>query len=328
MSSHRQLARHGRRHIRGLGLVELMISLVLGLIVVGAAGGIFLSNQQTYRATENLGRIQENARIAFELMAREVREAGGNACSKGIPVANVLKNSAANWWSNWGNGVLGYDNGALAGSAAGTDAIELMSSTSSGVSVTEHTPHSAQFKVNTKDHGIEDGDVLMVCDYTQASIFQVSNANSTNVTIVHNTGLGNNCTKALGLPLPPTCGAPKGEVWKTYNVNSTLAKLEAARWYVADNGRGGRSLYRVRMDKAVAQPAEEITEGVRDMQIEYLRPGTTSYVAAGAVAAAEWPNINAVRITLGLEGGDRVGTDAATLKRTLVHVVTLRNRNA
>ena len=55
----------------GLSLVELMVALVLGLLVVGAAIGVFLSNRQTYTATESLGRVQENARVAFELMARD-----------------------------------------------------------------------------------------------------------------------------------------------------------------------------------------------------------------------------------------------------------------
>src|SRR5690606_41658238 len=69
--------------------------------------------------------------------------------------------------------------------------------------LTAHTTNSAQFKVNTSDHGIEDFDILMVCDYGQASIFQATNVNSSNVTIVHNTGNVSsgpgNCTKGLGL---------------------------------------------------------------------------------------------------------------------------------
>ncbi|MFA4615373.1 pilus assembly protein PilW, partial [Xanthomonas perforans] len=53
-----------------------MISMVLGLLVVGAAIGIFLSNRQAYAATEGVGRIQETARLGFELIARDIREAG------------------------------------------------------------------------------------------------------------------------------------------------------------------------------------------------------------------------------------------------------------
>ena len=65
------------RLARGLSLIELMIALLLGLLVVGGAIGIFTSNRRAYNATESLSRVQENARVAFEMMSRDVREAGG-----------------------------------------------------------------------------------------------------------------------------------------------------------------------------------------------------------------------------------------------------------
>jgi len=314
---------------RGLSLIELMISMVLGLLVVGGAIGVFLSNQQTYRATESLARVQENARVAFELMAREVREAAGNPCAADLPTANVLNNPTASWWSNWGNGVVGYENGALPVSAGGTDAIELLSATSGGVTVVE-TPsaNSANFKVNTPDHGIEPGDILMVCDYSQASIFEATNVNSANVTIVHNKGAGTpgNCSKGLGLPVD--CDTANGTS-KVYGPNSIVVKLEGARWYIADNSRGGRSLYRVTLDGTVAGNvgnAEEVAEGIQDMEIQYLLVGANDYV--DAAAGLDWTRVTAVRITLQVQGVDRVGTDGEALIRDIAHVVNLRNRTS
>ena len=310
----------------GLSLIELMISMVLGLLVVGGAIGVFVSNQQTYRTTESLARLQENGRVAFELMAREVREAAGNPCASNLPTANVLKNPGASWWANWAAGIVGYDNGALAGTAAGTDAIELMSGTSGGVTVTSHTTNSAQFKVNTSDHGIEDFDILMVCDYGQASIFQATNVNSANVTIVHNTGNVSsgpgNCTKGLGLPVECTTNG----TFKEYGPKSIVVKLHAARWFVADNGRGGRSLYRQPMDKGVTAAREEVSEGIQDMQIQFLVDGAPDYVDAAAGLA--WQNVTAVRITLTVQGRENVGTDGGQLTRDISHVVNLRNRTS
>ena len=71
-----------RRLASGFSLIELMVALVLGLLVTGAAFAILQSNQATYRSNEGLNRIQENARIAFELMSRDIRAAGGSACSR------------------------------------------------------------------------------------------------------------------------------------------------------------------------------------------------------------------------------------------------------
>ena len=71
---HSVRGRSARNAVRGLTLVELMIAMMLGLLVVGSATAIFISNRQTYRATEGLGRVQENGRMAFELMARDLRD--------------------------------------------------------------------------------------------------------------------------------------------------------------------------------------------------------------------------------------------------------------
>lgn len=311
--------------MRGLSLIELMISMVIGLMVVGSAIGVFLSNQRTYRTTEALARVQENARVGFELMAREVREAGGNPCGRNLPVANVLENSDDVWWSTWANGVFGHEaGGTLTGvSAAGTDVIDLLSAASNGVTVTE-TPSStsANFKVNTNDHGFEVGDILMVCDYSQASIFQATNVNLSNVTVVHQKGSGSpgNCTKGLGLPV--ICNA--NGTAKIYDKNSKIVEFKASRWFIAENGRGSRSLYRIPMRKGASQPREEVAEGIQDMQIEYLTRDAASYVDASP--GLDWENVVAVRITLTLLSNNNVGTANQALERKIQHVVTLRNR--
>lgn len=317
------------KRVQGLSLIELMIAMVLGLLVVGGAIGIFLSNQQTYRATESLARVQENARVAFELMAREVREAAGNPCAANLPTANIL-NPTTEWWNNWGNGLVGYENGALALSANGTDAIDLLSATSGGVTVFE-TPSatSANFKVNTPDHGINPGDIMMVCDYSQASIFEATSANPSNVTIGHNNGNGSpgNCTKGLGLPV--LCTGSANGTSKIYGPNSIVVKLKGARWYVADNNRGSRSLYRMTMDGTAAGNignAEEVAEGIQEMEIQYLLSGANDYV--DAAPGLDWTRVTAVRITLQVQGSERVGTDGDVLTRNISHVVNLRNRTS
>ena len=320
---------------RGLSLVELMVALVLGLLVVGAAIGVFLSNRQTYTATESLGRVQENARVAFELMARDLREAGGNPCSNRLPIANVLENPTSNWFTNFGDGIRGAD-GAFAldepaNRVAGTDAVEVMSGVGSGLSVAEHQTSSANFKLNRTNHGIEPDDVILVCDNRQASIAQVTNSNQSNETIVHNTGGGTigNCTKAMGVPVVCGCTGSPGNQCSDheYGANSTIVRLHAVRWFIGDNPDGGRSLYRSVLRRGVMGDPEEVTDGVEDMQITYLLPGANNYVDADSVGT-RWQEVLAARIELQLEGDDRVGLDGEVIERELVHIATLRNRNA
>ncbi len=60
---------------RGLTLVELMVALTLGLIVTLVVVNVFLSNREVYRVNEQLARLQENARYALEVLARDRRDA-------------------------------------------------------------------------------------------------------------------------------------------------------------------------------------------------------------------------------------------------------------
>ncbi|MFC5577662.1 prepilin-type N-terminal cleavage/methylation domain-containing protein [Lysobacter niabensis] len=355
----------GRRAARGFTLVELMVSLVVGLIVMGAAITVFLANGRTYAATESLGRVQENIRVAFELMARDMREAAGNPCEKNLPIYNVLKNPASQWYTDFSAGIRGYEGteafpgggfGTAAGQRiAGTDAMELKSAVS-GVTIVKHVPTSAQFKVNTVNHGLADGDLALACDFGQVAVFQVTNAQpGINDTVVHNNGTTapGNCSKGLGFGIPINCttngnqyafGCYQGkfsgggcdgdddgvkdepeDVWP-----AIIAKLRLTRWYIGANEKGGRSLYQSSLRNnagVLTVDNNEIADGVRDMGLKYLLAGASDYVDAAAVTATDWVSdrVVAVRVDLSLEGTDAVGTDGKPLQRSLQLVVTIRN---
>ncbi len=323
--------------MRGFTLIELMIAMLLGLLVVAAAGAIFVSNRQTYLATESLGRVQESARVAFELMARDLREAGGNPCDRRVEIASVVDPGMTAWWADWGRPgsqpVIGYGSGSTVAGlpssggvgewTGGSDVIELKSA-SAGVAVESHTAGTAMFAVESADAGLAAGDLAVVCDYTHASLFEVSSvAGGTNPTISHDIS-GNNCTRGLGLPV--NCDGGTGTIY-IYPANSTVAKVSSTRWYVGNNDEGGTSLFRqTRRSSAAGEASEEVVRGVVGMELDYLLPGATGYVAASAVPALQWNEVVAVRVVLDLEGDDRVGSNGQRIERRLAYVASLRNR--
>ena len=354
--------------MRGFSLIELMIALLLGLIVIGSAGSIYLANKRAYAATEVLGRVQESSRIAFELMARDIREAAAVPCAKDIPIANVLDRTRSgtappptDWKYNFGDGVLGYEPGdamsdvAASGTGSrypGTDAIELHSGADSGITVETHHAPSAQFKVN-KAGFIQDGDILMVCDFNQASIFQVTNANNSNVTIVHNAGNSEtpgNCTKALGYPVDCSAqctgsgggggsggngngnggggsGPSNNKSCKEYGRNSMIVRFRGVRWYVGRNAQGGGSLYRMNLANSLTGSTvmpEEVTDGVDNMQLSYLLDGADDYVPAAA--GMDWKKVKAVKVIVTLSRLDSLATGTNAVARQLNYTVTIRNR--
>jgi type IV pilus assembly protein PilW len=112
---------------------------------------------------------------------------------------------------------------------------------------------------------------------------------------------------------------------KSPQPNGLVSVLRATRWYIGDNARGSKSLFRTRLtnDGGEPQPAEdEIVANADQMTLSYLVSGADSYVDSTAVA--DWSKVVAVRIQLHLTGFDRV--DGAKVERTLEHVVAIRNR--
>lgn len=326
---------------RGLTLIELMVSLVLGLLLVLGVISVFLTNQQAARTNEGLARLQEGGRIAFELMSRELRQAGGNPCGARL-VANVLNTPTANWFTNFDGGpVRGFEGNVAAPDivptgtsvgqrVAGTDAVLVFSpNANDAATVVSHNPTAASFQLNTINHGINDAEIVMICDQQSAAITQITNAQpGTNTTIVHNTGeeTPGNCTKGLGYPtLCTTNGTPK-----TFTSGSIVSRLNPGFWYIGNNPRGGRSLYR-----AGPTSREEITDGVVDMQLRYLTRNASSGVSAldwvDASAVTDWTDAAtdvpvALRLQLSLVSLQSVGTDQQPLRRDQVYAVTLRNR--
>lgn len=317
----------------GFSLVELMIALLLGTLIIAAAGGIFIANRQTFRSTDNLGRVQEGMRTAFELMARDIREAAGNPCSNAVPLANVIRNPAGQWWTsmqNWGGGIRGYgageaftDVGFGTGAAQrldGTAAIELFATETPVRMVTAHAPASATFTLSGADHGFAAGDIALACSPRQAAMFQISSVSGAD--IGHNThGTPGNCTSALGVPV--NCAG--GSSYAFSMPNTVMARMHAVRWYVANNAAGRPALYQQRLANG-GLVTQEVVEGVRALALTYLLRGGNSYVDAAAVGAA-WDQVVAVNIRAEVEGEANSAGAGAALARNVEYVVSLRNRN-
>jgi len=341
----------GRTTQKGFSLVELMVALVLGLVIVGGVINIFLSNQQAFRTNDQLGRLQENARISFEQMAREIRQAGGNACGVAGSPDLVSPLVSTDWFSNW------KDAGAIQGFAFDEDATDIV-----------------PFGSDPTDR-VEDTDAIKLLGGNLGEAYITSSPAATRFTLPNKHGL-----QASASSLFLACDASTAIIGTgTVNASATevlmpnasklsdggfIAPYSAGFWYIGHNGppRGGTSLYR--MGRTGTQ---EIAEGVTDLQIHYLlRPkkainpddppgapdsqwlrvkdpkgkdpdlsweNSTGDAATGWIddpdpAASSNPTkeVVAVRLTLKLQTQAAVGTNQQAVTRDLIHVVNLRNR--
>jgi len=324
-----------KRHSCGMSLVELMLALLLGTLVVASAIGIFLANQKTMAASQGLGRMQQNMQVALELLTHDLRQAGGHPCSRHLPLANIIHTPASRWWTNlvstqnsdntwnapWRNTLRGLTTaefaiGTGAGArVAGSDAIEVLATDTKTATVVSHD--GTRLILNTSAHGFSSGNLLLVCEPRQASVFQgvVSGA-----TITHPAG-GMNCSQYLGLP-----GGCNAELF-VYAPHSQITRWNPVRWYLGHNGRGGTSLYQITLDgNGQGVTRQEMVEDVSALEFRYLLAGASEYVSLSTVGG-NWATVIAVRIELGVSAPNVEPEDGNILTRTAVHTVSLRNRN-
>ena len=296
---------------RGFTLIELMISMLLGMLIVGAALMIFLSNQQVQRATQGVGSIQESLQIGFEILARDIRAAGVNPCDIGLPTANVVNGAAGNWWTNWNQSFMGYAAGALAGSAADSDALQMLLSDGTHYNVQAHAGTDITVDRNAPYAA---GDVLMVCDMRQLALFRTNSSAGTS--FGHPAAAGN-CSNSLGT-VPAACNAAAPAYF--YGLNAQLTRLQGVRWYVAENGRGTRSLYRAVNNQA----GEEMVEGISRLQARYLQDGGADYTVAAAVT--DWSQVRAVELVITAVDNNRAGSGGQSFERNMSNIINLRGR--
>jgi type IV pilus assembly protein PilW len=351
----------------GLTLIELMLALVLGLFLVGGVISVYLNSQQAFKATENLARLQESARFAFEQMGREIRDAGNNPCGVKAVSSVVRIAGTTPWWADWNGGVLvGYEsNVAGAGVAFGpsknnrvtsTDAITVLrpGMNDSDLSViSSHYAATNTFELSSSK-SYKDRDVVFACDPASGAIFDLETSSNakpgtidyTNTTLSASTF---NCASQFGGTLAANC---TGSAAKTFTPGGFVAKYEPAFWYIGVGDGVPRSLYRLGLTKrtisgvgtvVATEPVEMVTD-VHDMQLEYLtrdrtktvnKLATTWIKSDDAIFSAVnkgWTvgndqEVVAVRMTLTFRSPQAVGTDGLPLERKTVSVISLRNRD-
>jgi type IV pilus assembly protein PilW len=297
----------------GFSLVELMVSIVLGLIIMAGVLSIFFSSKITYFTNQKTARIQENGRVALDFVTHDIRSAGYQGCARGVPFNTTLANSANLLW-RYVFPMQGFESDGAGGytPALGIvlDPVPLPDSDVIVTRAAMRDGHAwrveadlANFTsplqvLNDAPAPVAVGTVMMISDCNATSVFQVSGwtPGAPDAQILHAIGGANpgNATDDLGY---------------LYQAGARVAPLQTVIYYVAnDPVTGEPGLFR---QTGAVQPADLIIEGVQALQLAYGEDTNGDRIAEGYVAAnavANWNNVISVTLAM-LIRSDEDGTN-------------------
>lgn len=318
---HRPLSqcRPPTRRQRGLTLIELMISITIGLFMVGAIGYLYLTSRGAYRSNAALSRVQEDGRFGLDTLMHDARAVGDIGCNAAATVhgAGVLALpgdavSGQRVFSGPATELYGVDasgyqfSGATSNFVAPTgavppappwiagDVVQMVIPTSKPVAITaDVTATAAALADNTAL--LRQGDVLLLANCVNAALATVT---TTPV------GTGPVTVQINANPLPPAA-VPQ----LTVATHASAQRVDAVTYYVGQfPGRPWPALYRY---SATYNTAEEVVDHVENMSVLY-GVGTAAPVPAATITAnGQWDKVTSVRVSLQVLG-DEYSTAAST----------------
>ncbi|MGI0115481.1 PilW family protein [Zooshikella sp. RANM57] len=326
--------------VKGFTLIELLISMMLGLVLMGGMISIFNANQQSYRIVNGLSRLQDNARLAFDLISHDIRMAGYMGCLSKVSSGdfiNRLKPSEVNYLMDMGTLFSGYiyKSGIWSPTlntqiqnlnpSTSADILVIRRASDEGAKVTKAMPDtSADIKVEA-NISLAAEEIVLISDCTKATLFQITNIASTKggseYNIVHNTGGSidpGNAKKELS-----DDGIPYGEDAAIYKMQSTIYYL-ANSTFPNNQGNTVTSLWR----QEGLNAAEELVRGVEEMTFLYGEDTNVDQVPNRYVTAdlvSDMSSVVAIRIHLRLNTVDEVSSQGNTIARDFDFFIKVRN---
>lgn len=311
----------------GLSLVELMISLTLGLILMAALTEAYLTSKQVQSTDDGLLELQDSARNAIDILAYDIRSAGFAGCALkangqsedqtsftdhtgDLILATDLDNFKANSVQGFNYSVSAADwepalstdiQTATTGRLVGNDILGLYLAEPSDITLNSAAA-IGDTSLSLTGECTSVGDVVLLSNCTRAEISSI-------------TGAGTCPTLPYTSTIETTSG---GGLVDNYESDLRLYNFKEVIFYVASTGRldaSGNSinaLYR----SSNGQPGVELIPGVENMQVLYgQKTGANNsalrYVTANVVGT-DWDSVVSVQISLLVKSDDNGRTDVDT----------------
>ncbi len=323
----------------GIGLIELLVSMLIGLFIMGGVLQLFSTSSQNAVAVSGSSRIQENVRFAFSRIANDISQSGNLGCisssvagadySTNTPIVsqvNTLAGSAYNFLTpvrveNAGAGEDGTSEAPANGKAPGTD--EFSIGYVDNVIRIDVTDIAASSVTVADASSISVGDIVSVSNCFQGAIFTVSGVAGSVVSHAASfdknisSFIPNNAASAVNVVSPyylygGTTGAYEYSIGKSAGAPASDDCIRGANSQIAALGQENCALFRT--DSTGRQ---ELIQGVHDLQVQY---GWTDN--AGNLRFSDAPNaaqtalVDRMRVTMVFNSVDNVNTVGNNIDQT------------
>jgi len=316
----------------GLSLVELMISMALGLLLTLGVTQIYLSGNETYRQTQGAAHAQESSRFVSAVLMPDLRSAGSFGClaEMGRALDQVVDNrlngamtipltQAVQGWEfsgtapgdnvtlegalatptagNWASGTAGATLPAnLAGSVVtNSDVIIVNALTPIAAPINAANPQTGNNVINlTSASGVDADRIILATrgDCSEGELFQKSD-NTAATTITVSTGANP--------------GNTSNDFNLTYDAQTRIYEFSSMAYYIGQGTNGEPALFRRQM--IPLDPPQELVSGVETLQILYGvdTNGTSAaddYLPADQVV--DWDSVASIRFSVLTRSQDEV----------------------
>lgn len=316
----------------GLTILELLLSMALGVALMAGISQVFVGMRQTDRTVEVASRMQEAGRFALTLLGRELRTSSYLGCSSTVGdeafntilatiPASFQPRTGVQGWEADGTGT-GDTNNSSTGVAVESASSTNTSWDTSGGNIlppTNVVPDSDILRVWNVDPGIQGtvlsviqgvtpslslsdmdiavGDILLLSDCEFIDIVQAcSIAEAAGPPVTLTVALSTSCSPGNAASSQIVVGA-----------GASVSKLNGTLYYVGKRNNAAAnppSLFRRTLgNNALPGTTEELVEGVESMQLLYgensdndFRNTADRFVTADLVT--DWTNVVSVRMEL------------------------------
>lgn len=307
----------------GFSLIELLISMVLGVLLIGGSIAIFQGNLRTASLGQAVASMQSNARFALDEMAADIRAAGYRGCASATdaiftvsttsaPVSATTPDTSALLGTTVAAGglaaidMLGYT--PPSGRAApvnGTDVLVLQYAEAPGeLLLTGMDSPSDTLAINGAMDQLEVGDLALVADCSGSELFTI----------------GARGSAAMRVELQPDDVLSRRYSVDPYTFGVNVYPFTSAMYYVGDSGRISRrgdairSLYLQTWPYDMTNnPPLELVEGVDQLRLSFgvrAADGQVRFVRADD-AAYDASRVTSVQIGLLMTSLERFDGDSA-----------------